>query len=351
MNKNSMIRYLFFTMLVSMLFYACKKADDTVGQKHTSVNVKIEIVKPTRLVDAIQVAGTVKAFEDVNISPEEGGVIKEWKVKKGQRVQKGDLLVVLRDELVKAGLDAASSAFKTAQLNLDMQEKVYAEKGISDLVFQTYITARDGAKAQYDIAKIRWERTQIRSTIDGVVENTPMGNLLNEGEFAPPFQPIVRVVNNSKVKIQAELPELYSGSLPVGTPTQTTFDALPGDTLYGNVTFVSSAVSPVNRTLQVEIILSNPFKKLKPEMVAKVKVMRETKNNAILVSENIIQAVDRDRSIVYVEKNGKAEERRLKLGGRQGIKVEVVEGLQIGDHLVTAGYQKLVNGTPVSITQ
>ena len=86
-------------------------------------------------------------------------------------------------------------------------------------------------------------------------------------------------------------------------------------------------------------------------MVAKVKVMRETKNNAILVSENIIQAVDRDRSIVYVEKNGKAEERRLKLGGRQGIKVEVVEGLQIGDHLVTAGYQKLVNGTPVSITQ
>ena len=108
MNKNSMIRYLFFTMLVSMLFYACKKADDTVGQKHPSVNVKIEIVKPTRLVDAIQVAGTVKAFEDVNISPEEGGVIKEWKVKKGQRVQKGDLLVVLRDELVKAGLDAAS---------------------------------------------------------------------------------------------------------------------------------------------------------------------------------------------------------------------------------------------------
>jgi membrane fusion protein (multidrug efflux system) len=101
--------------------------------------------------------------------------------------------------------------------------------------------------------------------------------------------------------------------------------------------------------MQVEVILSNPFRKLKPEMVAKVKLLREAKNNAILVSENIVQLVDRDRIIVYVEKGGKAEERRLKLGGRQGIMVEVLDGLKLGDHLIVTGYQKLVDGTVVAV--
>jgi multidrug efflux pump subunit AcrA (membrane-fusion protein) len=86
-------------------------------------------------------------------------------------------------------------------------------------------------------------------------------------------------------------------------------------------------------------------------MVAKVKLLREAKNNALMVSENIVQLVDRDRSIVYVEKDGKAEERRLKLGGRQGIMIDVLEGLKAGDHVVVAGYQKLVNGTPVSVVK
>jgi membrane fusion protein (multidrug efflux system) len=176
-----------------------------------------------------------------------------------------------------------------------------------------------------------------------------MGNLMNEGEFAPPGQPIVRVVNNTMVKIQAEVPELYSGTLMLGTQALTTFDALPGDTLKGRVSFVSSAVSAANRTMQVEIVLLNPFRKLKPEMVAKVKILREAKNNAILVSENIVQLVDRDRIIVYVENGGKAEERRLKLGGRQGIMVEVLDGLKLGDHLIVTDYQKLVDGTTVAV--
>ena len=86
-------------------------------------------------------------------------------------------------------------------------------------------------------------------------------------------------------------------------------------------------------------------------MVAKVRLLREIKSNAIVVSENMIQLVDRDRSIVYVENNGKAEERNLKLGGRQGKMVEVLEGLKSGDRLIVAGYQKLVNGTPVIVAQ
>ena len=337
--------------LSGLLISSCRKSEENTALKIPPVDVKIEIIQPMRLVDAIQVAGTVKAFEDVNLSPEEGGVINEWNANKGRHVKKGDLIVTLKDEVIKAGYDAAEAQYRMAELNVEKQQKVFDQQGISDLQMKNFQYGRDAAKANADLMKARWERTQIRSTIDGVVENTPLGNLINEGEFAPPGVPLVRIVNNSVVKIQAEVPELYSGTLPLGIPAVITFDALPGDTLRGKVSFVSSAVSAANRTMQVEVILSNPFRKLKPEMVAKVKLLRETKNNAILVSENIVQLVDRDRAIVYVENGGKAEERRLKLGGRQGIKIEVRDGLKFGEHLITAGYQKLVDGSPVVIAQ
>lgn len=335
-------------LLTGVFFSSCKKsANENNGQRIQPANVRLEIVRPAKLVDAIQVAGTVKAYEDVNLSPEEGGVVKEWKVKKGQHVKKGDLVVVLKDEVIRASYEAAEAQYRMAELNLAKQKEVFDQQGISELQYRNLEYTRDAAKANFELMKARWERTQLRSPFDGVVDNT----IPNEGEFAPPGMPIARIVNTSMIKIQAEVPELYSGTVPVGTQAVISFDALPGDTLRGRVSFVGSTVSTANRTLVVEIILPNPYRKLKPEMVAKVNLLRESKSNAILVSENIIQLVDRDRTIVYVENGGKAEERRLKLGGRQGNMVEVLEGLNPGDHLIVVGYQKVVNGTPVIVTQ
>jgi membrane fusion protein (multidrug efflux system) len=346
--KNSMRILLVLTALgMVLLFTGCGKADTGNGQTLQPVNVRIETVVPCLLEDAIQVAGTVKAFEDANMSPEEGGVIKEWKATKGQSVKKGDLIVVMKDDMLKAGWDAAQAQYNMANLNLEMQRKVFEEKGISELQFKNLQYSRDAAKANAELMKARWEHTQFRSPIDGVVDNT----IPNVGDFAPPGIPIARIVNTTVVKIQAEVPEMYAGSIPVGIPAIITFDALPQDTLFGNVKFVGSTVSAANRTLAIEIIVPNPLAKLKPEMVAKVRLLRETKAQALLISENIVQLVDRDRTIVYVENGGKAEERRLTIGGRQGIKLEVLDGLKAGDHLIITGQHKVVDGSPVVVTQ
>jgi len=348
MNSKTQILLVIVVLLSCLILTSCgKSGTDNSAAKVQPINVKIEVLKPMRLVDAIQVAGTVKASEDVNMTPEEGGVVKEWKAKKGQAVKKGDLICVLKDEVIKAGYDAAEAQYKMADLNLEKQQKVFDQQGISELQLKNLMYGRDAAKANADLMKARWERTQLRSPFDGIVDNT----IPNAGDFAPPGVPIARIVNTSIIKIQADVPELYSGSVLPGTQAIITFDAVPNDTLNGKVGFVGSTVSASNRALQVEIVLPNPRQKIKPEMVAKVKLLRETKANAILVSENIVQLVDRDRSIVYVENAGKAEERRVKLGGRQGNLVEVLEGLNAGDHLIVTGFQKVLNGSPVIVTQ
>jgi RND family efflux transporter MFP subunit len=335
-------------ILPIILLVSCKDSGNENNHKQIpAVNVNIETVKPAQLVDAIQVAGIVKAYEDANMSPEEGGVVKEWTAKKGQFVKKGEVIIALKDEVAKASYEAADAQYKMAELNLEKQKEVYAQQGISELQYRNFQYTRDAAKAQAELMKARWDRTQIRSPFDGIVDNI----VPNVGEFAPPGVPIARVVNTSMLKIQAEVPEIYSGAVPIGTNTVITIDAVPGVTLKGKVTFISATVSSANRTLLAEIVVSNSNHQIKPDMVAKVKLLRETKSNAILVTEDIIQLVDRDRSILYVEKDGKAEERKLKIGGRQGNMVEILEGLKAGDHLIISGYQNVVNGTPVIIVQ
>lgn len=345
MKQMSLI---FLFLIGALLITSC---NDDSGEKNEvavqPVDIKIETLQPSLLVDYIQVAGTVKALEDAMISPEEGGVVKAWVASKGKAVHKGDLIILLKDEVAKASYEAALAQYRMADLNAEKQKKVYEEHGISELQYKNLLYTRDAAKANADLMKARFDRTRITSPIDGIVDNI----IPNVGEYAPPGIPIARVVNIAAVKIQAEIPEQFSGSVSHGTPAIITVDAFQGDTLRGNVSFVGSTVSAANRTLLVEIVINNTNKKLKPEMVTKVRLLREVKKNAIMINDALVQLVDRDKRIVYVEEQGKAVERVVETGGHQKNMVEIVNGLHAGDRLIVTGFQKLVNGTPVVIME
>ncbi len=245
---------------------------------------------------------------------------------------------------MKASYDAANAQYKVAQMNAEKQESVYKEQGISELQYKNLLYNRDAAKANADLMKARWERTKIKSPVSGILDDF----YFDPGEFAPTAVPIAHVVNINALKVAAEIPERHAGTVAVHTPALLTFDAFPGDTLKATINFVGSTVNASNRTLPVEIHINNPGQKLKPEMIAKVKVLRSSKKNALLISENVVQLVDRGRNIVFVENGGVAHERTVVLGAHLGNLVEVVEGLKPGDRVIVTSVQSLVEGQAVS---
>ncbi len=352
MKAQQVVFGIVLVLVLGAVVIGCSKTDAkedtsaTTATQELVVNVKVEEVRPSAFIDAIQVTGIVKAYEDVMLSPEEGGIVKEWKVLKGQRVTKGQVIAVLKDDVLQASYDAAAAQFKIADLNYEKQVKVFEEQAISELQLKSTEYGREAAKANADLMRARLERARLRSPISGILND----RFFDEGEFAPPAVPIAHIVNSGTVKIAAEVSELHAAHLAIGSRAMITIDAFPGDTLIGKVTYVAAAINPNNRTLPVEILLSNPGGKLKPEMIARVRIMRAAKMDAVLISESIIQQVDRQKYIVYVEKNGRAEERVVKIGGRQGNKVEILEGLKPGDRVVVAGFQRLVHGQIVSVT-
>lgn len=310
-----------------------------------AVTVRIQEVHLSPFTDVIQTTGIVKAHEDVMLSPEEGGVVKEWLVTKGEAVKKGQVLGILNDDVIKASFEAAHAQYKIAQLNFEKQQSVYKEKAISELQFKNAQYSRDAAKAQSDLMKARFGRTRIKSPIDGIFDE----NYYDEGEFAPPAVPIAHIVNVRTVKIAAEVTERYASLVQIGNLVRIVPDTSPGDTLEGRINYVGASVSASNRTLLVEIHIQNQELHLKPEMITRVSIVRSQRQNAILVDENVVQQIDRGKMVVFVENNGVAEQRVVKLGARQGTLLEILQGLKPGDRLIVSGIQKLVNGQTVTV--
>jgi RND family efflux transporter MFP subunit len=323
------------------------EAHTTPDANENALAVRIETVSPKPLVENLTVAGILKATDDVLISPEEGGVVKQWKVGKGDRVKAGDVLVHLKDEVLRSSFDAANAQYQLAQLNVEKQKAVYEEQGLSELQYRTMVYNRDAAKANADLMKARLDRARIASPVDGVLDE----QFFDVGEFAPPAMPIAHVVNLHRMKILADIPERHVGSVTLGTPVNIAFDAFPGDTIRSTVSFVGSTVSQNNRAMAVEILIPNPGLRLKPEMIAKVRLERAAKQAAIVLPESALQLVDRDRYVVYVEKDGVATERTVHIGSRQNSSVEIIDGLRPGEHVIMTDVEKLANGTRVVVAQ
>lgn len=335
-----------------LIISSCGQSDAQTGgsreqaETMTVVAVKVEEVQLSPFADIIRTTGIVKGRADVMLSPEEGGVVKTWLVEKGAPVREGQILGMLSDEVLDAGYKAAMAQYKIADLNFEKQREVYRQKGISELQFRSLQYARDAARAQADLAKARLERTRLRSPINGIFND----RFADEGEFAPPGVPVAHIVDAHSLKIFAEITERFAGNLKVGSLATIVPDAFPDDTLVGRIQYVGAAVSPSNRTIPVEVYIENPGMKLKPEMIARVSILRSDRTNAILVDERVVQLVDRETLVVFVENNGIAYQRQVRVGSRQGSLVEVIDGLKPGDKLIVTGYQRLVDGQPVTIS-
>jgi membrane fusion protein (multidrug efflux system) len=338
------------TLLHALALVGCGDTSADEAARPTSspvraVQVQVQEVQPQPFIETLQLSCSIKAFEDIVVAPEEGGIVKEWKFEKGARVRKGEIIVQLNDDVLKPGYESALAQYHSAELTFEKQQKVYSEQAVSEWQLKTAEFNRDAARAQADLMRARWERTRIKSPIDGILDE----RYVDEGEMASPGAPIARIVNIRSVKAVVNVPERYAGRIKLGSPIQLTVLAYPGEVFRGRIMYIGSAISPDNRTFPVEALLSNPGGKLKPEMIAKVQLALSVQPDALLVDESIVQQIDRNKFVLYVANNGKAQERHVQLGGRQGTLVQILSGLKPGDRVITRGFRDVSAEQPVII--
>lgn len=322
-------------------------SSEKVVEKEAVVFVKTEKVTATEFAETIKLTGVIESMDNIIVPAEESGRIVEWRATKGSYVQKNQVLAKIDDAAIKSAYDAAMANYNMADVNYLKQKSAFEEQAISELQLKNLEFQRDAAKAQADLAKLRLDKTEIVSPIDGTLND----RYVDAGELAVIGQPVAQVIDMNRMKVMVGVPERHAKTLRMGLEVEFTVDAYPGDAFKGKISFVGSAVNADNRTIPVEVYFNNIQSKLKPQMTAIVNLQLATASKAILISQDYIQQIDMGRLVVYVAKNGIAEERVVQIGGTDNHRVRVLNGLAEGEELITVGYQNVIHNQKIKIQE
>lgn len=336
--------YLVIVIALALSITACgKKQEKKETEKKLSL-VKVKEVKGEEFSDVYKVVGVVKPYASAKLSSEEGGIITYLSKDKGHSVRRGETIVVLKKDFDKASYDQAVSQYNLAKDNYERAEKLYMENATTEQMYTNAKLQFNIAEKTVEMFRTRLEKGYITSPISGVVD----AKFMNLGEMTGPGSPIVSIVDISKVKIEAGIPEKYVMQLSKGRTVDITFDVLPEDEFEGKITYISPTLNAQSRTFDIEILLDNGSRKLKPEMSANIFISNMDIDNAVVLDRDLF--VDNgDEQFVFVLENDIAKKKIIKLGGASDNKVLVTDGLNIGDKLIYYGFRALVDGDKVKV--
>jgi membrane fusion protein (multidrug efflux system) len=358
-GKNLTMNYFATKRVLPLILFAttgiwgCGGAEAEGSQEEDGfirvINVEVESVVTSTLSETIRLTGTVKANQDVTISAEESGVVREILVEKGSRVREGQAIFRLDSELLLAQVDQANALSAMAGETWERRKRLYEEDQVgSELLYLQAKYASEQAAANSRLMEARLERTVIRAPIDGILESREIevGTMVGVGT------PVARIVDVDLVKITAGVPERYAAEVRSGADAVVTFDVLSEEEFPGTMSFVGAAVNPRNRTFPVELVLPNPGGFIKPEMVADVALVRVVHEDVIVVPQEAMVRTEEGYVVFVVEEEAglsMARSRMVELGATQENHVIILSGLMAGDRLIVVGQQAVADQDHVNV--
>jgi membrane fusion protein (multidrug efflux system) len=325
-----------------------------------SVRVETLVLSPTTFEDVVQITGIVEAIDDATLSAQAAGTVQSLaplgaNLPPGGTVAQLDpALVASAVEQAQALVDAAQAQYELAEDNMNRNEPLYQDSVISAVEWENVRSQYNQARANLSQAEaaLSQVREQLRQTsVTTPFRGTVETHLVELGEQVMPGTPVARVMNTSRVKVVAGIPERYAADIALGTPVTLNFRAYAGEEVRGEVSFVGSAINPDNRTFPVEVLLSNPAGTIKPQMVAEVYVTRRRIADALVVPRSAVIRDELGNSVFLVEQEGErgvAVRTPVDLGPGYGGDV-VVTNLQEGDEVVIVGGSNLTQGDRVQV--
>ncbi len=304
-----------------------------------AVSVTVDTVLET-----ISAVGTLMANESVVVSPEIAGRIAKLPFVEGDSIKKGDVLVKLDDDILQADLRKAVSDLTLAESNRE-RAMTLAKQGTGTLrAKDEAIAAFDVAQANVALSKSRLAKATITSPLTGKVGIRSV----SAGVYVSPGDRIVEVAEIDPIKVDFRVPELALPNLQVGQSIKVTVDAFPGRNFDGEIFVIDPIIDANGRAIRLQAHIPNKDGTLLPGLFARVQIVTEKRDMAILIPEAAVFANGQSR-FVYRMVDGRAVQTEITLGLRRPGMVEVVDGLPADAVVVTAGHQKIRDGSLITI--
>lgn len=293
----------------------------------------------------VEALGTARASESVDVTAKVSNLVTAIRFTEGQQVPKGEVLVELDGEQARADLAVANAALTESASQVKRSRELYATKVLSDQQIEQIEATHSANQARVASARSRLSDTVIRAPFGGRVglRRVSVGSLVAPGTV------ITTLDDTSSIKLDFTVPERVVAAMRAGLEIEATSVAYPGQAFSGRVASVDSRVDPSTRSVIVRAIVPNEQGLLKPGMFMNVRISRGAADVLVVPEEALVP--EQGDVFVYVVQDGKASKRKIQTGQRTIGSVQVTDGLQAGEMVVTEGTQKLRDGASVTLVE
>lgn len=316
------------------------------GAQNPGVPVEVGTVELTAVAEEVEALGTLAADESVVIAPEIAGRVVALGFKEGERVEKDQKLVMLDTAILDAELKQAQADLSLARDSYERNRSL-VQRGAGTQVALEQATAQLALQeARVQLVQAKLALATIKAPFTGVVGLRSVG----VGDFVSIGKPLITLTNIDPIKVDFRVPEIYLTQLKVGQPIQLKIDAVPDRPFTGEIFAIDPVVDVNGRAVRLRATVPNADLVLKPGLFARVTIMVDKRENALVVPETAVVPDGLGKTVFIVE-NGKAKRVPVELGKRLTGKVEIVKGLTAGMQIVTAGQMRLREGATVAIKE
>lgn len=323
------------------------EADLTSGEKEEVIRIKTTTLAKQKFEHFIEVTGKVEAEQDVDVSPETSGVIKEVLVVEGQKVKKGQIMARLNTDLLERSVEELDVQYDLAKTNYERQKNLWDQNIGSEMQYLQAKNNKESLEKRINSLKTQIEMAEVKAPTDGFVDIVYQ----KKGHIGSPQMPFAKVINIGKIKIYGDISESYITKINKGDEVNVNFPAL-GQNVDAKIDQIGYTIDPNNRTFRIRVNLNNKEQLIKPNLVS-ILTLRDYVNEEAIVIPALYIKEDFNGHYTYIveQEDGKnmAKKVYVEPGVTNNNMTEVISGLEEGTKVISQGYNQISNGTLVQI--
>lgn len=348
-----MKRYFSLLILLSAFLVSCsneKKNETTASGSDTTVyRVKTITLEKQNIAQKLEYTANLIAFEEINYAPAAPGRIDEINVEVGSRVSKGTVIA----RMDRTNYNNANEQLQSARSNYLRMDTLHKLNSISEAQWEA-------AKTQYEVAKTNVEFLAKNTTLVSPINGIVTGKYFQSGELysgapntAAGKAAIVTLMQINPLKAKINVSERYYTMVKQGMKADVGVDIFPDKAISAQVLRVYPTISSETRTFPVELTIANGDEKLRPGMFARVSFDLGEVNALVVPATAVIKQEGTNNHFVFIAgKDNVANKIEVEIGTRFDDKMEIIsDAIKEGDQLITAGQNKLLQGSRITVVK
>jgi RND family efflux transporter MFP subunit len=302
--------------------------------------VEVSVAQLGTAARLIAATGTVEPIRSIGINAQVGGALTRVAVEEGDRVSAGQVLAEIDSRELEAQLASAEATLEVAKRVAERSQQLRDQQINTVAEYERDQAAFTAARASRDQLRTRVGFATVRSPLAGIV----LDKRIEQGDIVTGQTRLFTIGDISTLVVRVPVSELDVGGLEPGDHVPVTLDAYPDRVLAARVRRIFPSADTLTRLIPVEIALTaEAARGVKPGYLARVNLQLDPRSNVLLVPTQAVLE-DPSGSVVYLARGGKAVRTRVRRGATFQGRIEIVDGLAVGDSVVVAGNNMVRDG-------